>query len=524
MLRIKKQDIRKRGEYPLSKEKKPHFILNLKLHTELYQNDILNKRFEISRQLYNSILSIALNRYNELIKTKLWRNNQKSISSIMKLNNKFKKELNKLCKPYYDIKSDLLKQYKLNEYSLHSDIKPMQHHFKNNIDSFTAQKIASRVWKAINDNLFGKGEEVHFKSYYQGLNSVEGKSNKTGIRYDIKNNLLLWNGLKISVQLDINNLYEINALKNKICYCRIKRKFIRGKYKYILQLVLEGIPPIKVNKSTGEIKNDIGSEKVGIDIGTQTIAYVSNYDIKLLELAPRVQNIENQKRRIQRYMDRSKRSMNPDNFNINGTIKKGIKLKWIFSNKYMKARSILKDLYRKQADIRQQDHNILANKIMNNGNEIYVEHMNFKGLQKRSKKTEKNDKGKFKKKKRFGKSLANKAPSMFLTILKNKLESKGGQYKEINTWKVKASQYNHLNHKYNKKKLSQRWNYFKYKGKDIRIQRDLYSAYLIMNVNDDLKSINDIECENKFDRFIGLHNKEINRLKGIDKVISSMGM
>lgn len=507
----------------MGKQKKPHFILNLKLHPEKFQDNILNKRFEIARQLYNSILHIALNRYNELIKTKVWRNNQKSISNIIKLNSKSKKELNKLCRSYYDIKSDLLTQYKLTEYSLHSDIKPMQHHFRENIDSFTAQKIASRVWKAINDNLFGNGEGVHFKLYYQGLDSIEGKSNKTGIRYNIKNNLLLWNGLKIPVQLDINNLYEINALRNKICYCRIKRKFIRGKYKYILQLVLEGIPPIKVNKNTGEIKNNIGNGKVGIDIGTQTIAYVSNYDTKLLELAPRVRNIENEKRKIQRYMDRSKRSMNPNNFNKNGTIKREIKLKWIFSNKYIKAKNRLKDLYRKQTDIRQQDHNILTNEIMSNGNKIYVEHMNFKGLQRRSKKTEKNDKGKYKKKKRFGKSLANKAPTMFLTILKNKLEQRDGQYKEINTWKVKASQYNHLNHKYNRKKLSQRWNYFKYKNEDIKVQRDLYSAFLIMNVNNDLKSINDEECESKFDKFIELHDKEISRLQGSNN-ISSMGI
>ena len=506
----------------MSKSKKPHFILNLKLNTEKYQEDILYKRFEIARQLYNSILHIALNRYKEMIKTKVWRNNQLELSNIYK-SSRNDKDLKKICKSYYDIKSNLLKQHKLTEYSLHADVKPMQHHFKKNIDSFTAQKIASRVWKAINDNLFGKGEEVYFKPYYQGLDSVEGKSNKTGIRYDIKNNMLIWNGLKIPVQLNINNNYEINALRNKICYCRIKRKFVRGKYKYILQLVLEGIPPIKLDKSTGEIKNDIGQGKIGIDIGTQTIAYVSNYNTKLLELAPRVQNIEDEKRRIQRYMDRSKRSMNPNNFNKNGTIKRGTKLEWNFSNKYMKAKNILKDLYRKQADIRQQDHNILANEIMSNGNEIYVENMNYKGLQARSKKTEKNDKGKYKKKKRFGKSLANKAPAMFLTILKNKIEQRSGQYKEINTWKVKASQYNHLDHKYNKKKLSQRWNYFKYKNKDIEVQRDLYSAFLIMNVNDDLKSINNEECTKGFDKFLGWHNKEINRLEGL-KNLSSMGM
>ena len=47
--------------------------------------------------------------------------------------------------------------------------------------------------------------------------------------------------------------------------------------------------------------------------------------------------------------------------------------------------------------------------------------------------------------------------------LENKLKAKGGIYKEVNTFEVKASQYNHLSREYNKKKLSQRWNLFEYK-------------------------------------------------------------
>lgn len=507
----------------MAKPEKQRFVLNLKLITEQWQDDILNTRFEIGRLLYNAILSKSLKRYNEMIKTKRWRDNQFKLSELYKLY-KNDKNFKSICKPYYKIKEDLLKEFRLNEYALHDDITPMYKHYKKNIDSFTAQKIASRVWTSLNDNLFGKGEDVHFKKRSIGLNSLEGKSNKQGIVYKIENNILVWNGLEIPVQLDINNDYEINALRNKICYCRVKRKFVRGKYKYILQLILDGIPPIKINKETGEIKNDIGQGKVGIDIGTQTISYVSNYDVKLLELAPRVQNIENQKRKLLRYMDRSKRTTNPNNFNNNGTIKKGIKLEWSYSKKYIKAKNKLKDLYRKQADIREQDHNILTNEILKNGNIIYVEEMNFKALQSRSKKTEKNDKGKFKKKKRFGKSLANKSPSKFLTILQNKLKAKGGLYFEINTREVKASQYNHLNRQYNKKKLSQRWNYFKYNNQDIKVQRDIYSAYLIKNVNEDLKSINQEQCKIDFNNFLELHDKEINRLEENDSNISSMGI
>ena len=140
--------------------------------------------------------------------------------------------------------------------------------------------------------------------------------------------------------------------------------------------------------------------------------------------------------------------------------------------------------------------------------------MNFKGLQRRAKNTTINEKtGRINKKKRFGKSLANKAPSMFLTILKNKLKAKGGVYKEVNTFEVKASQYNHLNREYNKKNLSQRWNFFDYKDQQIKVQRDLYSSFLIKNVMNDLKTIDDKKCKNDFEKFLEFHQKEIEILK-----------
>lgn len=112
---------------------------------------------------------------------------------------------------------------------------------------------------------------------------------------------------------------------------------------------------------------------------------------------------------------------------------------------------------------------------------------------------------------------------MFLTILKNKLKAKGGLYKEVNTFEVKASQYNHLNREYNKKKLSQRWNFFKYNKQQIKVQRDLYSSFLIKNVMNDLKTIDDEKCNNDFERFLEFHNKEIERLKSKDN-LSSIGV
>ena len=523
-------------------EEKTRFVLNLKLKTEKWQEDILNKRFDIARNIYNALLGILSGRHFEMIKTNAWRNNQKSLSAVYTKYEILFKKCNKECaddkeklqtelkkiekeraeelKHLYSIRNDMLKQYNLaGSNCLDKDVKPMQHKYKKNIDSHTAQKIGIRAYNALSKVLFSDGGKLHFKSIANPLRSLEAKTNASGMRFNFEEQSFSWNGLVIPVNIDKDNMYEMEALVlHKVCYCRIIRKFVRGKYKYTLQLILEGSAPLKRDKNTGEFKNKLGKGICGVDIGTQTVAYANDKDAKLLELAPNVINIEKEKRKTQRYLDRSKRTNNPQNYNEDGTIKQGVRLRWYYSKGYKKARDELKDMQRKIADIRRLDHNIMTNEIVKNCDTVLVENMCFKGLQKRSKKTEVNDKGKFKKKKRFGKSLANKAPAMFLEILYRKLKSRDGTFEKINTREVKASQYNHLNNEYNKKKLSQRWNYMDYNDKEIKVQRDLYSAFLIKNVNSDLKTINNKRCIDSFDDFLVVHDREIERLEAFKKI------
>ena len=473
-----------------------NFVIQFPLKTEKYQEDKLNKRFEIGRQIYNALVTITQKRYKEMIKTKRYRNLMNSLTGDKKKDKEIWKQIN-----------DIHKEFCMTEYDMIKDAKLLQHHFKDNIDTFTSQKISVFVWKSYEKLFFGNGKTIHYKKYGQ-MNSLEGKSNKTGIRF--KDNSIYWNRLIIPVVIDYDNYYEYEAMQAEIAYCRIVRRYVRNKYKFYVQLIMKGKPPVKLDTNTGEIKHYLGNGDVGIDIGTSTIAYSSATDVKIIELADRVQNIENEKRRLLRKMDRSRRATNPNNFDEDGTIKRqgNKKMIWNKSNHYIKYQNQLKELYRKQADVRKYQHECLANEIVKLGNNIYVEKMNFAGLQKRSSKTEKNDKGKFKKKKRFGKSLANRAPSMLLTIIDRKLRYYDKFLIEIDTWSAKASQFNHFEGTYNKKKLSQRWNDFN----GIKVQRDMYSAFLIMNIDNTLKDFDINKCNSRFENFYRLHNLEVDRL------------
>ena len=136
--------------------------------------------------------------------------------------------------------------------------------------------------------------------------------------------------------------------------------------------------------------------------------------------------------------------------------------------------------------------------------------MNFKGLQKRSLKTTINKNGKINSKKRYGKTIKNRAPGMLLSIIDRKLKYKNLELKKINTFKVKASQYNPIDGTYKKKQLKDRLVKL---DEEIVVQRDLLSAYIIAHTNNDLETINTITCLNDFDTFKQLQDKEIQRLK-----------
>ncbi|MBN3352149.1 transposase [Clostridium botulinum] len=509
----------------MGKSKTPSYVLTLQLKTNKREESIMGKRFEICRKLYNSILGIGLKRFNALSERKRYRKLRKELAEINKQyfncnDDKKLKIIEKQRKEKYRELNTLLGEFKINEYSLINDMTPMYKPFNKNIDNKTAQALSSRAWKSLEKLIYGEANRVNFIKYNE-IHSIEGKWNASGITY--RDGYIKWNGLKMSIMIKNNDAYAQKAIQDRVKYCRILRKEIKGKTKYYVQLILEGIPPQKVNKRTDEIKGSIGQGNVGIDIGTRTIAISSKYDVELLELAPNINNIDRKIKLLQRYMDRSRRSMNPNKYNSDGTIKRSSKDKWIYSNKYLKAKARRKELYRKQTEIRRQDHYKMINWLLTLGDKFYVEDMNYQGLQKRAKKTTKNKKGKYNKKKRFGKSLANKAPSMFLTILNNKLKYNGEKLYEINTKKVKASQYNHFTDEYNKKELKDRWN------NDIEIQRDMYSAFLIMNVTG--KKLDKIDrelCFKTYDNFKMLHDKEIDRLKELKRngvrLISSMGI
>ena len=162
-------------------------------------------------------------------------------------------------------------------------------------------------------------------------------------------------------------------------------------------------------------------------------------------------------------------------------------------------------------------HNFLSNRIIEKADCIKIEKMDFNRLAKRSKNTERQDNPsvingkevyKYKKKKRFGKSVNDRSPGLFVKTLKEKANRYNVKFEKIETSKVKASQYEHDKDDFVKHKLSEKT---KIVSKKL-VQRDLYSAFIIKNV-EDLENINKSKCSKDFKKFIKNQDVEFKRIK-----------
>lgn len=535
--------------------------LTLPLKLEKWQSDHLEKRFEIARQLYNTLVHAELKRIHRIERMPEYREIERLIEATTDKKEKWALK---------NQKKQFLRKKGINRNTFTTDMKRFYKHFNDNIGSNVAQHgIVSQVLTAFEKvYIENQSGEVHFKKPGD-LRSVQGYSQKEsgGKEIMFRNGKIIWTqqenddrkkspkyqqrkkrqnykGVKgiareFPVVFSKNNPYEAEMLTKHVKFVRILRKDGKTKPHWYAQLVLEGKPAIKRDPASGAPKHPVGHGAVGIDIGTRTLAYSADSKVDLIELADRVQNIEQEKLLLQRKLDRSRRATNPENYKPDGTIKKGVKLTRNKSKRYRKIQHQLAMLQHRQADIRKRQHNELANYLLTLGDCFFVEDMDYRALTRKAKKTEISEKtGRYKRKKRFGKSIANKAPSMLIALLDQKCKSLNLEgVKKVDT-AVKASQYNHQTDECKAKELKERWNIM---PDGERIQRDLYSPFLLQHCKRGLPEYNRKELQKEFgeelyrvfDRealqrdypqFVVYHHMTIQRLSALPKTIASMGI
>lgn len=494
--------------------------MTLLLGTTKSDRHVLEQRFYAMNHLHNVMAKHARKLLIRLEHDHDYQDALKEYISLSKLSKPSKQQKAR--------KSDLgliLKNIRielgLTDYSFQAYLAVSAKRYKKLVSSQQVQKEASRVWKAVEKYLFGNGKEVHFRRC-RDMDTIGGKSNLNGVRFDKENLMISWLGMELKCILprqENSRDYVYEALSPEVSYCEIERKMFPNDWHYYVIVYLKGNAPGKMEGNAIPDSKNV----TGVDIGTSTVATVSDTIATLEELAPDSMKYNKRIRKLQDKMNRSRRASNPDKYNEDGTINRDNHDKWKFSNTYLRDRDKLKFLYRQKSAYTKQSHERMCNRLIQDSVNFIVEDMDFSALQRRAKKTEHQNKvsdvkkkdgtivkiRKYKRRKRYGRSMNNRSPSMFITILEKKAWQYGGNVYRVDTKSFKATQYNHSTDTYTKIPISQRSKMID----GYEVQRDLYSAYLLKNSNEELTHTDRERCIYGFRQFIRLHDSLIADMK-----------
>ena len=510
-------------------------VIRFRLRVAAWQKDELDKRFRAAWHIHNETAKYAQKCLNKL------RNDRQYLDALTAYS-----EASKKLKSIPDKKSkgkaaarhkrELILQKKEAAAILHEKVlaygisrsdfdrfaSVMQKKMPHLISSQQAQREAERVLTGVEKVLYGNGKRIHLKKL-ANQHSVSQKCATNGVVVDLKSKTATWGSPRqnnmLSMRIDIDNTdpYVAESISHPLRYAEISREIFRNGYHYYITLVLDGPAPKKLSppKSGGV---------TGIDPGISTIAAVSGDSVRLQELAPKARSYEKKIAKQQRLIDADLRRDNPGNYESDGTVKSGSHT-WILSKGCRRRKQEVRVLHRKQAAATRNSHNRLANElIVQNGVLFITEEMDWAALAKRAKaKPErrmvpsviKQKDGsektvfKYKKKRRFGASIHSRAPATIMSILARKADQYGGQVACVDTKAFRASQYHHDTGEYIKTTLSDRWKIID----QHKVQRDLYSAFLLLCADVSGKMPDQDMCQALFPEFIDLHDQFIKQTK-----------
>ena len=290
--------------------------------------------------------------------------------------------------------------------------------------------------------------------------------------------------VKIPIYYSDLNDYEKEALSRPIKILTLQAEQIGKKTAFKLNVSYGGHAPAKYTKD-GEMKHVFNAKgKVGIAIWKDTICAVSDNEVYIESLAiPEHDIYEEEKAVLNQQMDALKRLHNPDNYEDDGTTKKGIvgpngkreKLKWTFSNHYKDLAVQVKELNRKERVKKELRHWIIVNHILEMGNEFYVAETEFSTEKEEFDEDDRKTNSEYRKKKKKRKAIMAAAPYTFLTKLNNKAVANFGI--GINKINIPESEY-WYSHEYNTSREEALSNlYIKVEGQTIL--QTAYRAFLI---------------------------------------------
>ena len=461
----------------------PRFVHEFELAPTPAQARELDIRLRLGRQLYNACIREGNRRLDHCHADSRWLH-----AKLMPKGEGRSAVFDEICREYGLTEAQLV-QYVIPFSARRSSPVPQPYegsrvplrtkHFYEHLDGKVCHGLATRAYKAVVAVLYQKG---HGRARTRH-NDEDISLPSTSIHW--RGDTVEWNSplvrLQIPVSLDAEDCDGVQAhalahepLKDGR---RVLRRVIRGVPRWYVQFTYAGSPLWKSSKHL------VGTATVGIDIGPSKFAVVWDGGGCLDTFCAGLVHDYARIRRLQRYMDRSKRATNPECYAADGTVKRGARFH--YSRHYQGARARYCELWRTYKARRKNDLARLAHRLIATGATIYAEDLSYKAWQKH-----------------WGKSVGRGAPGMFMAMLERKATQVGGALVTFSPYKTKFSQLCHGCGTYTKKPLSLRVHHCAVCGLG-PVDREVYSAFLARHVSADGQDL-EISCREAWARDFNL--------------------
>ena len=501
----------------MARSKTSTFATEVELKVASWQASVLDKRFNAARLIYNKCLTHYLKSAYRMRSSKDYRRYKGMRLAMRNLDEaakaargKEKKELQKLAAAKEKEREELFKSMKI-----HFGLREFDSEYLIKKDSLNwlGDHVGTKEAAAIRQDASKAFDKWMLSGFldrrprFRRFNEAKSVTSRTGgsIRWDATSRVVRWKrggkDLRLSAIVDERDDVLMHGINSKVKFTRLVRREIRGRMRYFAQLVCEGSPYRKPSRKPAK-------GIVGLDIGTQTVAAVSENGSWLGVLCDGLARSDAERRRLQRKLDRSRRSTNHDCFDEKGRWIKG--KKFVASKGYLKVKGRLAELARKEADHRKNLRGQDVARIIRLGDDIRFEKLGFRGFAKKAKFDPENP---TKRRKRFGKSIGFRAPGGFVARLKQ----------EALKWGVSVTEFDPRPHALsqtcicgNRKKKSLGKREHKCSECGVSAQRDLFSAYLARYVTTDGKTLHVDQSRKDWSDFCGSLESAWDQVNAVD--------
>ena len=237
----------------------------------------------------------------------------------------------------------------------------------HHLQTASVAAVVAHAVKVVASHLFEHRGRPKFRSLRDCKSIPPVTSKNTAKDGTKKPKIVLWrvdhikfNGLSIPVKVDMTNPKVRHALSCPIKYLTIKRKTIRGKLRYYVDLACEGYPHQKEFTTTGLIGDDLGVGSYHVWDGKTKYRFV---------LPDRLKDTKAKLRRLQRKECRQ-RLANTDKYNKRGKCKSKSSAD---SNAHRQNRRKITELYRREAEHTKNIHGQIVNKTRALGDHLSTE-------------------------------------------------------------------------------------------------------------------------------------------------------